>query len=95
VTLQLLWIECKEHHPDGYQYTQFTERYRRFAHHLDVVMRGDHRAGEKLFVDHPGQTIPIVDPETGEVTGAELFVAVLGASNYTYAEATASQALPD
>ena len=95
VTLQLLWIEYKARHPDGYQYTQFTERYRRWARHLDVVMRHDHRAGEKLFVDYPGQTIPIVDPETGEVAGAELFVAVLGASNYTYAEATASQALPD
>jgi len=94
VTLQLLWIEYKERHPDGYQYTQFTERYRRWARHLDVVMRGDHRAGEKLFVDYPGQTLPITDPETGEVTGAELFVAVLGASNFTYAEATPSQELP-
>jgi len=95
VTLQLLWIEYKERHPDGYQYTQFVERYRRFARLLDVVMRQEHRAGEKLFVDYPGQTIPIVDPATGELTPAELFVAVLGASSYTYAEATASQALPD
>src|SRR5450759_3406640 len=87
VTLQLLWIEYKECHPDGYQYTQFTERYRRFARGLDVVMRQDHRAGEKLFVDYPGPTIPITDPTTGEVTAAQLFVAVLGASNYTYAQA--------
>ena len=94
VTLQLLWIEYKECHPDGYQYTQFTERYRRFARQLDVVMRQDHQAGEKLFVDYPGPTIPITDPTTGEVTAAQLFVAVLGASNYTYAEATPSQELP-
>ncbi len=95
VTLQLLWLEHKAGHPDGYQYTQFCRHYRAWQRQLDVVMRQDHRAGEKLFVDYPGQTLPIVDPETGEITQAELFVAVLGASNYTYAEATASQALPD
>ena len=95
VTLQLLWLEYKERHPDGYQYTQFVERYRRWARGLDVVMRQEHRAGEKLFVDYPGQTLPIVDPETGEFSQAELFVAVFGASSYTYATATASQALPD
>jgi len=95
VTLQLLWFEYKERHPDGYQYTQFVERYRRWARKLDVVMRQEHRAGERLFVDYPGATIPITDPETGEISPAELFVAVLGASSYTFAEATASQALPD
>jgi len=95
VTLQLLWLEYKERHPDGYQYTQFVERYRRWARTLDVVMRHDHRAGERLFVDYPGQTLPIVDQATGEISQAELFVAVLGASSYTYATATASQALPD
>ena len=95
VTLQLLQMEYKARHPDGYQYTQFCRHYRAWARHLDVVMRQEHRAGERMFVDYPGQTIPIVDPETGEVTQAELFVAVLGASSYTYATATASQALPD
>ncbi len=95
VTLQLLWFEYKERHPDGYQYTQFVERYRRWARQLDVVMRHEHRAGEKLFVDYPGQTLPITDPETGQISPAQLFVAVLGASSYTYATATASQALPD
>lgn len=95
VTLQLLWLEHKARHPDGYQYTQFCRHYRAWQRQLDVVMRQEHRAGEKLFVDYPGQTLPIVDPETGEITQAELFVAVLGASNYTYATATASQALPD
>jgi transposase len=95
VTLQLLWIEYRERHPDGYGYTQFVEHYRRWARHLDVVMRHEHRAGEKLFVDYPGATLPIVDPDTGEIHPAQLFVAALGASSYTYAEATASQALPD
>jgi len=94
VTLQLLWMEYKERHPDGYQYTQFCRHYRAWQRQLDVVMRQEHRAGERMFVDFAGQTIPIVDPATGEITEAELFVAVLGASSYTYAEATPSQALP-
>ena len=94
VTLQLLHMEYKERQPDGYQYTQFCRHYRTFARHLDLVMRQEHRAGEKLFVDFAGQTIPITDPRTGEITAAQLFVAVLGASNYTYAEALPSQELP-
>jgi len=94
VTLQLLWAEYRERCADGFGYTWFTEHYRAFAGRLDVVLRGDHRAGEKLFVDFAGQTIPIVDATTGEITQAQLFVAVLGASNYTYAEALPSQALP-
>ncbi len=94
VTLQLLFMEFKERHPDGYQYTQFCRLYRAWQGHLDLVMRQEHRAGEKLFVDFAGQTIPIVDPATGEITEAQLFVAVLGASNYTYAEALPGQELP-
>jgi transposase len=95
VTLMLLWLEYKEAFPDGYQYSQFCEHYRRWQRHLDVVMRQEHRAGEKLFVDFPGQRIPIYDRETGILRfEAELFVAVLGASNYTYAEAFPSQELP-
>jgi transposase len=94
VTLQLLHIEYKEREPDGYQYTQFCRHYRAWQRHLDVVMRQEHRAGEKLFVDFAGQTIPITDPATGEIRPAQLFVAVLGASSYTYAEATPSQELP-
>ena len=94
VTLALLHMEYKEREPAGYQYTQFCRHYRAWARHLDVVMRGEHRAGEKLFVDFAGQTIPIVDPATGEITQAQLFVAVLGASSYTYAEALPSQELP-
>jgi transposase len=94
VTLQLLWMEYKERFPDGFQYTWFTEHYRAWAHQLDVVLRQEHRAGEKLFVDFAGQTIPIANPKTGEITQAQFFVAVLGASNYTYVEATPSQELP-
>jgi transposase len=94
VTLQLLWMEYKAVTPDGYQYTQFVHHYRRWAVHLDVVLRQDHRAGEKLFIDFAGQTVPIIDARTGVATPAELFVAVLGASNYTYAEVLPSQELP-
>lgn len=95
VTLQLLHLEYKERHPDGYQYTQFCELYRRWQRHLDVVMRQEHRAGEKLFVDFAGQTVPIIDPGTGIVSvEAEIFVTVLGASNYLYAEGFPSQELP-
>ena len=94
VTLMLLWLEYKETFPDGYAYSQFCEHYRRWRRHLDVVMRQEHKAGEKLFVDFPGQQIPIYDERTGAVAfEAELFVAVLGASSYLYAEALRSQEL--
>jgi transposase len=95
VTLQLLWLEYKGRHPGGYQYSQFCELYRRWEKKLDVVLRQSYRAGEKAFVDYAGPTIPVVDAETGEVCEAQLFVGVLGASNYTYAEATWTQTLPD
>ncbi len=94
LTLQLLWEEYKQAHPDGYQYSQFCELYRRWVRKIDVVLRQEHRAGEKMFVDHAGQTVPIIDKETGEVRKAFIFVAVLGASNYTYAEATWKRDLP-
>lgn len=95
VTLQLLWDEYKAATPEGYQYSWFCEHYRAWLGKVDVVMRQDHRAGEKLFVDYAGQTVEIVDRDTGEVKEAQIFVAVLGASNYTYAEATLTQTLPD
>lgn len=95
VTLALLWQEYKATHPDGIQYSQFCERYRAWEGKLGVVMRQSHRAGEKLFVDYAGQRVPVVCRSTGEVREAEVFVAVLGASNYTFAEATWSQSLPD
>lgn len=95
VTLALLWYEYKTEYPDGLQYSWFCERYRAWARHLDVVMRQEHRAGGKLFVDYAGQTVPVVNRETGELREAQIFVAVLGASNYTFAEATWTQSLPD
>lgn len=95
VTLNLLWQEYKERHPDGYQYSWFCHSYRDWAAQLDVVMRQEHRAGEKLFVDYAGQGVDIVDQETGEISKAQIFVAVMGASNYTYAEATLSQRVAD
>ncbi len=95
VTLNLLWQEYKEQNPEGYQYSWFCNSYRDWTAHLDVVMRQDHRAGEKIFVDYAGQTVPIVDSKTGEISNAQIFIAVLGASNYTYAEATSSQQIED
>ena len=94
VTLQLLWVEYLLDHPDGYRYTQFCEHYHRFARRLSPTMRQVHRAGEKAFVDFAGQKPWIVDRRTGEVIAGELFVGVLGASSYTYAEAVPSQELP-
>jgi transposase len=94
VTLQLLWQEYKEAHPSGYQYTQFCDYYRKFVKKLDLSLRCVHKAGERLFVDYAGQTVPVIDPLTGEIRYAQIFVAVLGASNYTYAEAAHSQNLP-
>jgi len=95
VTLFLLWQEYKAVTPEGVQYSQFCAAYRQWAGTLDLVMRQYHRAGEKLFVDYAGQTIPVVNPPTGEVHDAAIFIAVLGASNYTFAEATWSQSLPN
>jgi transposase len=94
VTLRLLWVEYREVHPDGYGYSQFCEHYRQWAGHLQPTMRVCHAAGEKLFVDYAGQTIPLVNPDTGEVQPAQIFVAVLGASSYTYVEAHLHQDLP-
>jgi transposase len=93
VTLLLLWQEYKAACPEGYQYSRFCEHYRAWHSKVDVVMRQSHKAGEKLFVDYAGQTIPVVDPSTGEEREAQIFVAVLGASNYSYAEATWTQEL--
>ena len=95
VTLLLLWDEYKAIHPDGLQYSQFCDRYRSWCGKLDLVMRQKHRAGEKLFVDYAGQTVPITCSGTGEIQEAEIFVATMGASNYTYAEATWTQAMPN
>ncbi len=95
VTLFLLWQEYKIQHPDGFQYSHYCDRYRAFTGKLSVSMRQTHFAGEKLFVDYAGPTIPIVDCTSGEERPAQVFVAVLGASNYTFAEATMTQGLAD
>ena len=95
VNLMVLWEEYREGHPDGYGYSRFCDLYRTFERRLSPVMRQHHVAGDKVFVDYSGKKIAIVDPVTGEVRDAEIFVAVLGASNYTYAEATWTQTLPD
>jgi len=95
VTLQLLWEEYRKEHADGLGYTQFCERYRAFALKLTVSMRQTHKGGEKAYVDYSGKRPSLVDRHTGEVTPVEIFVMVFGASNYIYAEAQESQALPN
>ena len=94
LTLSQLWLEYKEKHADGYQYTQFCEHYWRWRKKLDYCMRQVHRGGEKLFIDY-SNGLSIVDVVTGEFILTQLFLTVWGASNYTYAEATMSQTLPD
>ena len=93
LTLQLVWQEGREINPDGYAYSRFCDLYRRWLKKLDLVLRQEHRAGEKMFVDYAGATIPIHDPQSGEVHHAAVFVAVLGASSYTFVVATTGQVL--
>ena len=95
VTLALLWEEYRAVHPKGYGYSRYCELYTRWEGKLSPVMRQRHAAGETLFVDYAGATVDVVCPETGEVRTAQLFVAALGASNYTYVEASWTQTLPD
>ena len=95
VTLQLLWEEYRVIHPEGYRYSQFCHYYREWEKHLGVTMRQNHVAGEKMFVDYSGDRFSVVDSKTGEIKSVELFVAVLGASSYTFAEATWTQTLAD
>ena len=83
VTLQLLWEEYRQADPEGYRYSRFCELYQRWRSKLDVVLRQEHKAGEKMFVDWAGATIPVHDRHTGEVWQAPLFVAALGASSHT------------
>lgn len=91
VTLHLLWLEYRAGHPDGYVYSRFCQLYRRWEGKIDPVLRQEYRAGEKVFVDFAGQTVPITDPLTREVWQAPVYVAALGASSYTYAEALMGQ----
>ena len=96
MTLLLLWQEYAEQHPEGhYSYNHYCRQYKAWLKTQKLSMRQHHKAGEKLFVDYCGPTIPIVNPRTGECRTAQVFVAVMGASNYTYAEATLSQGLED
>lgn len=95
VNMMILWEEYRAAHPDGYGYSRFCDLFRGFERRLTPVMRQHHVAGDKVFVDYSGKRIGIVDPATGEIREAEIFVAVLGASNLTYAEASWTQKLPD
>ena len=93
LTLQLIWQERRESNPEGYGYSRFCDLYRRWLKKLDLVLRQTYRAGEKMMVDYAGATLAIYDPDNGEIHPAAVFVAVLGASSYTFAEATAGQDL--
>ncbi|SRR5712691_549802 len=93
VTLQLVWEEYRETQPGGYSYSRFCELYQRWNRNQNVVLRQEHLAGEKMFVDWAGDTVPIYDRKIAEATTASIFVATLGASNYTFAHATPSQEL--
>lgn len=95
VTLMLLWEEYRAAEPGGYGYSRWCDLYRAWEGRLSPTMRQAHPAGERLFVDYAGQTVEVVDGRTGEVRQAQVFVAAMGASSYTYAEATWTQSLPD
>ncbi|CAM3630764.1 transposase [Xenorhabdus nematophila ATCC 19061] len=96
VTLQLLWEEYTQRHPGGhYSYNHYCRLYKAWAKTTAPSMRQPHQAGEKLFIDYCGPTLPVINPDTGEARKAQVFVATLGASSYTYAEATWSQTLED
>jgi len=95
VTLMLLWEEYRQREPDGYRYSRWCELFRAWESRLSPTMRQAHPAGERMFVDYAGQTVDLIDGSTGEIRPAQIFVAVMGASNYTYAEATLTQTLPD
>jgi transposase len=90
-TRQLLWEEYRAAHPNGYVYSRFCYHYQRWKRERDLVLRQEHRPGEKLFVDWAGATLLLYDSETGKQHAAPLFLAVLGASNYTYEEANSDQ----
>ena len=93
ITLRLVWQKYRGHYPEGYGYSRFCELYHAWRQRTNVRMHIEHKAGEKLYVDYSGKTVPIVDPRTGEVSKAQIFVAVLGYSSYTYVEATQNQKL--
>src|SRR3984893_1812533 len=91
----LLWEEYRQREPGGYGYSRWCELYRAWEGRLSPTMRQAHRAGERMFVDYAGQTVELIDGRSGEIRQAQIFVAVMGASSYTYAEASWTQTLPD
>jgi len=95
VTLLIVWDEYIAENPGGYSYSRFCQLYRAFKSKLSPVMRQTHAAGERLFVDYAGDGVPVVDRLTGEIRLAQIFVAVLGASSFTFAWASWTQRLPD
>ena len=95
VTLRLLWEEYRNFSPDGLGYSQFCKCFSDFKGTLDPRMRQNHKAGEKLFVDYAGLTVPLIDRTSGEIHQVQIFVATLGASSYTFAEPTLTQSIPD
>jgi transposase len=95
VTLMLLWEEYRQREPNGYGYSRWCDLYRAWEGRLSPTMRQSHPAGERMFVDYAGQTVDVIDGSSGEIRQAQIFVAAMGASNYTYAEATWTQSLPD
>lgn len=94
VSRRQVWQEYREANPDGFEYSCFCKDYARWRERIEPVMRQTHVFGEKCFVDYAGDTVPVVDPKTGEVENAQIFVGAMGASNYTYAEASPQQSLP-
>jgi transposase len=95
VTLSILWEEYRAVHPDGYGFSRFCDLFRSFERRLTPTMRQVHIAGDKVFVDYSGKKLPIADRKTGEIREVEIFIGVLGASSYAFAEATWTQTLPD
>ncbi len=95
VTKTMLWEEYFSKHPDGFKSSQFSEHYRRWSKKVNPIMHINHKAGDKLYVDYAGKKLELVDPQSGEITPVEFFVAVLGASQYTYAEASLTQGKED
>jgi len=95
VTLQLLWREYRDIHPEGVSYSRFCNQYRAHTKATKTVMRQVHKGGEKTFVDYAGMTVPWIDPSTGEIHEAQIFVGALGASQFIFVEATATQQVPD
>ena len=95
VTLQLLWEEYQSEQETPLSYSRYCHHYRVYKKSLKRSMRQTHKAGDKVFIDYSGVTMDIIDPETNDIKSAEIFVGVLGASKYTFAEATWSQQLPD